>query len=110
MPTKASAKKVPKKITLDDLLKSQDEAWKAIRETQQAAKETHDSIFGLDKSKEEAWAAIRETQQAVKETQQAVKETHDSIFGLDKSKDEAWVARKSILPRTNTNQHELAVR
>ena len=31
---KKHGKNIPKKITLDDLLKSQDEAWKAIRETQ----------------------------------------------------------------------------
>jgi hypothetical protein len=64
-PVKKTVKKTSKKITLDDLLKSQDEAWKAIRETQQAVKETHDSIFGLDKAKDEAWAAIRETQKNI---------------------------------------------
>jgi len=41
-------KKTPKRVTLDDLLKSQDEAWKAIRETQQAVKETQKNIGGLN--------------------------------------------------------------
>ena len=57
-PVKKTVKKPPKKVTLDDLLKSQDEAWAAIRKT-------HDSIFGLNKSKDEAWAAIRETQKNI---------------------------------------------
>jgi len=48
-------KKTAKKITLDDLLRSQDEAWKAIRETEKT----------LKKSQDEAWAAIRETQKNV---------------------------------------------
>jgi len=51
-------KKTSKKLTLDDLLKSQDEAWKAIREVQRANKETQ-------KARDEAWAAIRETQKNV---------------------------------------------
>jgi len=42
--------KTPKKITLDDLLKSQDEAWKAIRETQQAHKETEKAIKETQKN------------------------------------------------------------
>jgi len=47
-PVKKTVKKTPKKVTLDDLLKSQDEAWKAIRETQQAVKETQKNIGGLN--------------------------------------------------------------
>ena len=43
-------KKTPKKITLDDLLKSQDEAWAAIRETEKAIRETQKNIGGLSKS------------------------------------------------------------
>jgi hypothetical protein len=91
-PAKKAVKKNTKKSAWDEieegfkkLQKSQDEAWSAIWETQQAVKETHDSIFGINKSKDEAWAAIREAQVAVKET-------HDSIFGINKSKDEAWAA------------------
>jgi hypothetical protein len=47
-PVKKTVKKTPKKITLDDLLKSQDEAWKAIRETEKAIKETQKNIGGLN--------------------------------------------------------------
>jgi len=47
---KKTVKKTPKKVTFDDLLKSQDEAWKAIRETQQAVKETQKNIGGLGNS------------------------------------------------------------
>jgi hypothetical protein len=50
MPAKTSVKKTPKKVTLDDLLKSQEEAWKAIRETQKAVKETQKNIGGLNNS------------------------------------------------------------
>jgi len=60
-PVKKTVKKTPKKVTLDDLLKSQEEAWKAIRETQQAQKEA---------------------QQAHKETEKAIKETQKNIGGL----------------------------
>ena len=35
-------KKTAKKITLDDLLRSQDEAWKAIRETEKTLKKSQD--------------------------------------------------------------------
>jgi len=61
MPTKTAVKKTSrsksntakkqqkaKKITLDDLIKSQDEAWAAIRETQKAVKETQKNIGGLN--------------------------------------------------------------
>jgi hypothetical protein len=65
-------KKTPKKITLDDLLKSQKEAWAAIRETQKAHKETEKAIRetekaikGTEKAKDEAWKAIRETQKNI---------------------------------------------
>ena len=64
-PVRKVRKKTPKKITLDDLLKSQNEAWAAIRETQAAVKKPHNDIFGLNKAKEEAWAAIRETQKNI---------------------------------------------
>jgi regulator of replication initiation timing len=70
--TKSSQKPVKKpvkRITQSDIeanfarmQKSQDEAWKAIRETQQAHKET---------------------EKAIKETQQAVKETQKNIGGLN---------------------------
>jgi tetratricopeptide (TPR) repeat protein len=91
--------KTPKKVTLDDLLKSQEEAWKAIRENQQALKEMRENIFGSNKARDEAWAAIRETQEAhketekaIRETREAIRETHDNIFGLNKARDEAWKA------------------
>jgi hypothetical protein len=42
--TKKTSKKTPKKLTLDDLLQAQKEAWKAIRETQQAHKETEKTL------------------------------------------------------------------
>jgi len=42
-PVKKTVKKTPKKVTLDDLLRSQDEAWAAIRETQK-------NIGGLNRS------------------------------------------------------------
>jgi len=45
-----TVKKTSKKVTLDDLLKSQNEAWAAIRETQQAQKETQKNIGGLNRS------------------------------------------------------------
>jgi len=64
-PVKKAVKKTTKKVTLDDLLKSRDEAWKAIRETERAIEKTHEDIFGLNKAKDEAWAAIRETQKNV---------------------------------------------
>ncbi|MDR2701908.1 MAG: hypothetical protein LBB72_05720 [Spirochaetaceae bacterium] len=54
-PAKKTVKKTPKKVTLDDLLKSQDEAWAAIRETQKVLKETN-----LKTEK-----AIRETQKNI---------------------------------------------
>jgi len=66
---KKTVKKIPKKITLDDLLRSQEEAWAAIRETQQAHKETE--------------KAIRETQKAHKETEKALKETQKNVGGLN---------------------------
>jgi peptidoglycan hydrolase CwlO-like protein len=56
-PVKKTVKKPPNKVTLDDLLKSQNEAW----------------------------AAIRETQQAHKETEKAIKETQKNIGGLNRS-------------------------
>jgi len=77
-PVKKPGKKTPKKVTLDDLLKSQEEAWKAIRETQQAQKE--------------AQQAHKEAQQAHKETEKAIKETRENIFDLNKARDEAWKA------------------
>jgi hypothetical protein len=69
-------KKTPKKITLDDLLKSQDEAWAAIRETQQAHKET---VKTLKESNLKTEKAIQETQQAHKETEKALKETEKAL-------------------------------
>ncbi len=48
--TKKNSRKPVKKITLDDLLKSQDEAWAAIRETQQAHKETEKAIKETQKN------------------------------------------------------------
>jgi len=94
MPTKSTVKKTvkktPKKLTLDDLLKSQDEAWKAIRETQQAHKETEKAIRETQQTHRETEKAIRETQQthretekAIRETQKAVKETQKNIGGLN---------------------------
>ena len=68
-PVKKTVKKPPKKVTLDDLLKSQDEAWKAIRETEKTIQE---ASLRTEKAKDEAWAAIKETQQAVKETQKNI--------------------------------------
>jgi hypothetical protein len=80
MPVKTSVKKIaktapkqvkkaPKKVTWEDieagfdrLQKSQDEAWAAIRETQQAVKETNKKT---EKAKDEAWAAIKETQKNI---------------------------------------------
>jgi hypothetical protein len=69
MPTKAPVKKTPKKITQTDIeenfariQKSQDEAWKAIRETQQAHKETEESFKEFQ----------RETRKAIKETQKNI--------------------------------------
>jgi len=107
-PGKKTVKKNTRRAAWDEieegfkkLQKSQDEAWAAIRETQQAhketekaMKETHESIFGLNKARDEAWAAIRETQQAHKETEKAIKEAHENIFGLNKARDEAWAAIK----------------
>jgi len=61
-PVKKTVKKTSKKITLDDLLKSQSEAWAAIRETQQAQKEAQKET---QKARDEAWAAIRETQKNI---------------------------------------------
>jgi len=49
-PVKKTVKKNVKKLTLDDLLKSQDEAWAAIRETQQAHKETEKAIKETQKN------------------------------------------------------------
>jgi hypothetical protein len=49
-PVEKPTKKSPKKLTLDDLLKSQEEAWKAIRETQQAHKETEKAIKETQKN------------------------------------------------------------
>jgi hypothetical protein len=72
---KKTVKKIPKKITLDDLLRSQDEAWAAIRETQQAHKETE--------------KAHKETEKSLKESnlriEKAIKETQKNIGGLNNS-------------------------
>jgi len=54
--------------------------------------EIEEGFKKLQKSQDEAWAAIRETQQAHKETEKAMKEAHESIFGLNKARDEAWAA------------------
>ena len=68
-PVKKPDKNTPKKVTLDDLLKSQDEAWTAIRETEESLKkfqdETRKAQKETEKSRDEAWAAIRETQKNV---------------------------------------------
>jgi hypothetical protein len=61
-PVRKTVKKTPKKVTLDDLLKSQNEAWKAIRETDKALKESN---LRTEKAKDEAWAAIKETQKNI---------------------------------------------
>jgi hypothetical protein len=45
-----NGKKNTQKITLDDLLRSQDEAWAAIRETRQAHKETEKAIRETQKN------------------------------------------------------------
>jgi len=76
MPTKAPIKKTPKKVTMDDLLRSQDEAWKAIRETQLAQKE-------IQQANREIQQANREIQKAHKETEKAIKETQKNIGGLN---------------------------
>jgi hypothetical protein len=62
-------KKTFKKITQADIeanfariQKTQDEAWAAIRETQQAQKETQQET---QKARDEAWKAIRETQKNI---------------------------------------------
>jgi len=47
-PVKKTVKKTSKKLTLEDLLKSQNEAWAAIREAQKAVKETQKNIGGLN--------------------------------------------------------------
>jgi len=60
-PVKKTVKKNVKKLTLDDLLKSQDEAWAAIRETQQSLKESN----------------LR--------TEKAIKETQKNVGGLSNS-------------------------
>ena len=49
-PVKKMVKKTPKKVTLDDLLQSQNEAWAAIRETQKAHKETEKAIKETQKN------------------------------------------------------------
>jgi hypothetical protein len=49
-PVKKTVKKPPKKVTLDDLLQSQNEAWAAIRETQKAHKETEKAIKETQKN------------------------------------------------------------
>jgi len=65
IPVKKTVKRTPKKVTLDDLLKSQDEAWAAIREIQQVQKETQKAQKETQKARDEAWAAIRETQKNI---------------------------------------------
>jgi len=102
MPTKTSVKKTKKtskKITLDDLLQAQKEAWAAIRETREAhkeivkahketekaIKETQEAHKETEKAIKETQKAVKETQKAVKETQKAVKETQKNIGGLNNS-------------------------
>jgi len=69
-PVKKTVKKTSKKITLDDLLKSQNEAWGAIRETEKALKES----------------SLR-TEKTIKESnlrmEKAIKETQKNIGGLN---------------------------
>ncbi|MDR2575824.1 MAG: tektin family protein, partial [Treponema sp.] len=72
-PVEKPTKKTPKKITLDDLLKSQEDAWKAIRETEESFK----------KFQEETQKAHKETEKAHKETEKAIKETQKNIGGLN---------------------------
>jgi hypothetical protein len=67
-PVKKTVKKTSKRITLDDLLKSQDEAWKAIRETEKAHEETEESFKKFQD-----------------ETRKAIKETQKNIGGLNRS-------------------------
>jgi hypothetical protein len=55
-------KKTPKKITLDDLIKSQDLAWAAIRETEKAHEETEESF---KKFQDETRKAIKDTQKNI---------------------------------------------
>jgi hypothetical protein len=89
-PVKKAVRKTAKKATWDEIQagfkelhelqkktqKTQDEAWAAIRETQQAHKETEKAMRetekALKKAQDESWKAIRETQQAVKETQKNI--------------------------------------
>jgi hypothetical protein len=54
-PVKKTVKKTPKKITLDDLLKSQNEAWVAHKETEESFK----------RFQEETRKAIKETQKNI---------------------------------------------
>jgi len=88
---KKPVKKAAKKNTWDDfqagfeeLRKAQKEAWAAIRETQQAHKETERTI---KEAQDKAWAAIRETQEknekARDEAWKAIKETQKNIGGLN---------------------------
>jgi len=74
-PVKKTVKKPPKKVTLNDLLKSQNEAWAAIRETQQAHKET-------EKAHEETEESFKKFQD---ETRKAIKNTQENIGGLNRS-------------------------
>jgi hypothetical protein len=74
-PVKKTVKKPPKKVTLDDLLKSQNEAWVAIRETEESFKKFQD----------ETQKTHKETEKAIKETEKAIKETQINIGGLNRS-------------------------
>jgi hypothetical protein len=70
MPAKTSTKETTKKA-------QQTKGLKPVKKT--TKKVTWDDLL---KSQEEAWAAIRETQQAHKETEKAIKETQKNIGGL----------------------------
>ncbi|GBU28178.1 hypothetical protein R84B8_01736 [Treponema sp. R8-4-B8] len=72
-PLKKPIKKVPKKVTWDEI--------------QEGFKELHELQKKTQKTQDEAWAAIRETQQSLKEsdlrTEKAIKETQKNIGGLN---------------------------
>jgi hypothetical protein len=100
-PVKKTAGKAPKKVTWDDieagfkrLQKSQDEAWKAIRETQQAHKETEKALKEARKKSEKALIETRE--ESEKALMEARKESEKTLTEArkkaEKAKDEAWKA------------------
>ena len=82
-------KKTPKKVTLDDLLKAQEEAWAAIREAQQAQKEVQqahkETEASFKKFQDETRKAQKETEKVRDEAWKAIRETQKNIGGLNNS-------------------------